>query len=457
MKTKYTTVILGLLLAAATTACESFVEVAQPSTQLTGPAVFASAETATAAMTDIYAKMRDTGMLKGSAEGIANLLGNYTDELEAYTTNTAEPFYANTLLASNPSITDLWATSYNAIYAANSIIEGVAASPALDAATKDRLTGEALFMRALLHSYITGLYGDCPYIATTDYRLNGSASKMPVSAVYDKCIADLEQAAGLLPEAYPAAGRTRPNRLACMAVLSRLYLYTGAWAEASNAASAVLNSSLYTWEDDLDAVFLKDAATTIWQLAPGFEGNNTLEALNFIFYSGPPPTVAMNPVLIASFEPGDRRLATWTKQVTDGTTVWYHPYKYKADANTGGSVEYSVQLRLAEQYLVRAEARARQGELTNAKDDLDKVRTTAGLPETTATTAGELVAAIMEERRHELFTEGGHRFFDLKRTGSLDAALAGTKPGWDTNDRLWPLPQSELLANGNLAPQNSGY
>jgi hypothetical protein len=95
--------------------------------------------------------------------------------------------------------------------------------------------------------------------------------------------------------------------------------------------------------------------------------------------------------------------------------------------------------------------------LENAKTDLNKIRNRAGLANTSATTKTELLAAIIEERRKEFFTELGHRWFDLKRTGTANIILSSKKPGWDAKDLLWPLPESELLLNGNLAPQNPGY
>jgi hypothetical protein len=88
---------------------------------------------------------------------------------------------------------------------------------------------------------------------------------------------------------------------------------------------------------------------------------------------------------------------------------------------------------------------------------LDFVRNNAGLGGTTATTSAAIITAVMEERRFEFFTELGMRFFDLQRSGNLDATLSPVKPGWNTTDGLWPVPQSELLINPNLAPQNAGY
>ena len=113
-------------------------------------------------------------------------------------------------------------------------------------------------------------------------------------------------------------------------------------------------------------------------------------------------------------------------------------------------------MRLAEQFLIRAEARAKQGDLIGAIEDLNVIRQRAGLSNTTAVTTDQVLSAILQERRLELFTELGHRFLDLKRLELLDSVL-GTKPGWSTNDKLWPLPQAEMDANSFLVPQNPGY
>ncbi|MGQ7944149.1 RagB/SusD family nutrient uptake outer membrane protein [Flavobacterium sp. WC2509] len=438
--------------------CDNFVDVAIPDSQLTGDLVFEDANTASAALADIYSKLRDSGMLAGSNIGSGSYLGLYADELFYYGASNENSLFVfnNTLLPNTAAVSQLWNDSYQQIYCANAVIEGCEKSVALSKADRNQFIGEASFIRAMVHFYLTNLYGDVAYITTTNYEITRQATRMPVAAVYASIIADLNRAIALLPENYLSADRVRPNRSTAIALLARVYLYRGDWAEASNAASAVLNNPAYVWETNLDKTFLKDCKATIWQFIPKAAGNNTDEGALFIFKSGPPTFAGLRPELFQSFASNDLRKTRWIATVTDGKTTWYHANKYKQKTATATSVEYSIVFRLAEQYLIRAEARARQGELIGAKEDLNVIRKTAGLLNTTAITADDIVAAVMQERRFELFTEYGHRFFDLKRSGTLDSTLPILKPGWNKTDALWPIPEKELLANPNLTP-NPGY
>lgn len=451
--------MFSLLLFLILSSCDSFVDVDLPSSQLTSPTVFEEPATANAAMSDIYSKLRDSGLMNGNGSGMNANLGVYTDELDYYgsVAGGTQFFYSNTLLPNNGTISEWWNVSYNQIYAANAVYYGVEHSTKLTQAVKDRLMGEALFVRALVHFNLTNLYGSIPYIATTDYTVNQTVGKMTTDAVYNRVISDLELAQTLLPTAYTGL-RIRPTKLVATALLARVYLYNGDYAEAANSASALINETgTYSLDPDLDTTFLKESPSTIWQFIPQSEGRNTDEGAAFIFTAGPPSSFALRSELLNSFEAGDLRKSHWIKEVSNGSDSWYHAFKYKEQTTTGTTNEYSIVLRLSEQYLIRAEARARQGEVIGAKEDLNVIRNLAGLGNTNAVTQQELLDAVLQERRVELFTEGGHRFFDLRRAGQLDAALSPLKPGWNSTDALVPLPQSELLLNPNLLPQNSGY
>ena len=113
--------------------------------------------------------------------------------------------------------------------------------------------------------------------------------------------------------------------------------------------------------------------------------------------------------------------------------------------------------------MIRAEARAQIGNISGAQSDLNTVRNRAGLADTPAGDQASLLAAILDERRHELFSEWGHRWFDLKRTGKIDEVMSLVTPiksggvtTWHSYQQLYPLPLSELQRAPNLV-QNSGY
>ena len=99
-----------------------------------------------------------------------------------------------------------------------------------------------------------------------------------------------------------------------------------------------------------------------------------------------------------------------------------------------------------------------QGKLSgssSAVSDINVIRRRAGLADTEALSQAEVLLAIEEERKKELFVEWGHRWLDLKRTQRANLILA-SKPNWSPTDLLFPIPESELLNNPNLI-QNPGY
>lgn len=449
-----------ILLLFVINSCDSFVDVELPASQLNSSGVFGDYATANAALTSIYSKIRDKGLLTGNSSGLSNKLGNYTDEMIPFglPSNTSFNFYNNSILPTTPEMQEYWNATYTQIYASNAIIEGLSNSTGLSPEQKNQLTGEALFIRALSHFYLVNLFGDIPYITQTDYRKNSSVSKIQIKEVYGHITKDLEESYLLLTEKYSTLQRIRPNRYAVRALLARTYLYNGEYAKASNESSYLLNqTNQFKLEQNLDKVFLINSPETIWQLQSAASGQNTQEALNFIFVSGPPNSVALNTYLVNSFSTDDLRRFRWIKSITKGTSTWFHPFKYKEQNPTPSSVEYSIVFRLAEQYLIRAEARANEGDLIGAKEDLNKIRNRAGLQNTSANDKEEILSSILQERRWELFSEHGHRFFDLKRFNKLDIQLSPIKSGWKNSNALFPIPQNELSTNPNLRPQNSGY
>lgn len=445
----------GLLL----TGCEDYLEPNDPVDQISNHEVFGDEATATAAVTSMYAKLRDEVLLTGKPNGLSLLMGIYSDELDYYplTGNPAGTFYTHQVLASNELIAAMWNNAYNLIYMSNAIVEGLAASKTLEDDAKRRLKGEALFVRSLVHFYLVNLFGDVPYVKTTDYRMNSIVERIPAEKVYQYILDDLEKARELLESENIKRERIRPSKWAVTALRARLYLYTKQWQKAESESSMLIDQSPFNLEEKIMNVFLKESTGTIWQLDSKYEGDNSLEGITFYIGVAPPQLVALSPDFVRAMEIGDLRRQHWVEEVADNTSTWYFPYKYKEHQNTGTSLEYSIVFRLAEQYLIRAEARARQGNIQGAQQDLNVVRQRAGLQNITTSTTEGLLKAILEERRFELFTEYGHRWFDLRRTGKADEILSSIKSGWKATNLLFPIPEEELLMNPNLKPQNPGY
>jgi hypothetical protein len=189
--------------------------------------------------------------------------------------------------------------------------------------------------------------------------------------------------------------------------------------------------------------------------------------------------VYLSKQILSSFESGDQRavLGNWVNRTIYNKTstikdTVYYPFKYKlntgdptitSSSGTANMKEYFMVLRLGELYLIRAEARAHLGNIGGAQSDLNAIRNRAGLPNTTASDQPSLLMAILDERRHELFSEWGHRWFDLKRTGNIDAVMSFITPQksngattWQSYKQLYPIPIEALNSSPNLT-QNAGY
>jgi len=438
------------------TGCEDFLETDNPTGQIPAQDVFEDEFTATAAVTTMYATLRDEVLVTGNVLGLGVQMGLYADELDYYglVGQPLDPFFQNQIMASDAMVSKTWNSAYHLIYLVNAAIEGLGASQTLSEEIKNQLLGEALFIRALTHFYLVNLFGDIPYIKTTDYEVNRHVSRMEESLVYDHILNDLGEAKSLLKVDYVTGERVRANRYVVSALLARVYLYLGQWEQSENESSLLINTTtLYHFPANLDDTFLETSPSAILQLKTKINGYSTTEAMTFVLVSGPPPLVALNEDLVGEMDSNDLRRLYWVGEVTDGTNFWYYPNKYQQSS----SLQYSVVFRLAEQYLIRAEARTRQNNTIGAQQDINMIRGRAGLPDTPATTTEELLEEILKERRFELFTEHGHRWFDLRRFGLTGDILGPIKPGWDATDTLLPIPETELLMNPNLNPQNPGY
>jgi starch-binding outer membrane protein, SusD/RagB family len=259
--------------------------------------------------------------------------------------------------------------------------------------------------------------------------------------------------------------RTRPTLWAATALLARVYLYMKDWTGADSAATALIAGGGYSL-CSLNSVFLSNSTEAIWQLQPVTgQTQNTLEAILYII----PATglnianpISLSSSQMASFEPGDQRVGNWADSVVVNGVAYYYPYKYKINDPTAPISEYIMVMRLAEQYLIRAEAKTQEGNISAAQSDLNVVRGRASLPATTASTPSDMLTAVLHERQVEMFSEWGNRWLDLKRTGNVNAVMGtdgvcSQKGGvWNSDWQLYPIPLSDIQYDKNLV-QNPDY
>ncbi|MFS2185605.1 RagB/SusD family nutrient uptake outer membrane protein [Mucilaginibacter sp. Mucisp84] len=463
-------IVITIITLVCSTSCKKFVEVGPPVTQLVTTSVFNNNSTANAAQTAIYSQME-------GKESLPYLMALYTglssDELKNYSTSSdLGQFYSNSLISTNSELVNLWSPIYNYIYQANAIIEGLSKSTGVSPQVKQQLIGESKFIRAFWHFYLVNLFGDVPLVTSTNYKINSLATRSPKELVYAQIIADLIDAQKLLNTNYVGADgitttdeKVRPNRWVATALLARVYLFTHDYANAEIQATSLINNLDFSLNTDLNDVFLANSTEAIWQLMIPLPNNtlNTVEGRDFILNSIPQDNIynctTISDQLINSFEPGDSRFANWISAFPSGSTLYYFPYKYKVYSSSTVT-EYSMVFRLAEQFLIRAEARVNLEE-NNAVNDLNVIRNRSGLSNYSGSLdRASLLAAIYHEREVEFFTEWGHRWIDLKRSGGIDAVMitaASLKGGhWNSSSQLYPLPQAEITKDPNLK-QNQGY
>lgn len=451
--------------------CEKLINVENPVSKVSRDLLFNDEVTATSAVTGMYAEMIENNRFSsGGAFSITLLTSLTADDI-----TTIDPLYDinrqyfadNDIPTQSGLVQSVWQTAYQVIYQANSIIESLTASTGLSAAAKDQLQGEALFVRAFAHFTLVNTYGDVPLITTTDYKVNTMAPRKSVDDVYAQILQDLLSAQTLMSDNYPSAERVRPNKAVATALLARVYLYREDWANAEAQSTLLINDERYQLEYDLGNTFLATSHEAIWQLMPTVTFYNTWEGSLFHPYPGSIPSFKLMDGLLNSFETNDARLTKWVGKIESDNGTFYYPDKYKI--NYGGPTstppiplsEYSMVFRFAEQFLIRAEARAQQDRLQDAIADVDTIRNRAGLPligtNNPAISKANLLLAIEEERFHELFTEWGHRWYDLARTGRATAVLGPQKTDWQATDVLFPIPALEFDRNYNLGDQNPGY
>lgn len=382
---------------------------------------------------------------------------------------------------------------YAAINEANYVLEEVE-KPEIRMSDnlRKRLKAEALFIRALCHHDLLRVYSYEPANAggfsagvvlrkkaTRGVSDADGAVRASVAEGYDFIIADLLQAIDLFSTIPNVSFPTRANKAAAEALLARVYLYAGRFADAANMAEVAMNTvdnqatpkatlttsanhvSSFASVNHPESVFEIDISASDWSTVDGV--NNSLSSWtrgpgSSVAAPGPGPVFAIAgaPNLISAFPSGDvRGTGLWRTYSGVIPNTSRECVKWRGDK--GNFVENVPVIRYAELVLIQAEGRARSGDDAAALVAVNRLRTNRGLSAVTLSGAA-LIDEIMLQRRLEFAFEG-HRWFDLKRLGlNIPKEPTLGVAGLSSSDpRLLSfIPTNEISINPKLV-QNPGY
>lgn len=457
-----TTLIIYLVLIIGLGACNKLLEVQSPPEEINVDKAFNDSASALSAVSGIYNGMVLHGYFEWS--GLAYFAARSADEVVYHVP--PDLFARDSLLYTNKDVQTMWEQAFGSLLMINTCLRGIQLSDRLSSSLHRQLLGEILFCRAFVNFYLVNIWGDAvPLITSPDVDINRAAPSAPRQQVYEQIITDLLKAQELLTITYPVSYyKGRPNVMAANALLARVYLYQGRYADAVTQATTVISSNMYTPLASPASVFVVGNKEAIWQLIPPTNTTGETEPVGdaklYLLAAN-----SLTPQLLAAFEPGDLRRQEWVVDNSYSGATYTTANKYKRSNSSSWILEYYTVLRLAEQYLIRAEANTRLGNTQAAITDLNIIRARAGLFALPSTlTQQECMHAVEQERRVELFTEWGHRWFDLKRWPGIinsnntraDEVLGAIKPDWQSTDQWYPVPRSELQLNTFLV-QNPGY
>ena len=399
---------------------------------------------------------------------------------------------------------NIWNGHFSGIVAANKAID-VLGKSTIDATTKNRLLGEARFLRGLYYFNLVRFFGGVPKIITVPLPSEGNSdalnTRATAAAIYTVIVDDLQFAADNLPLKGDAATQTgRANKGAAQAFLAKVYMYQRNWQKVFDLTNSVITSNQYSLVNDYNFIFRErpvggqggtNNSESIFEVQTGVNVNANAVSPLFSNGQGPRGRGGWNDLgfgfntpttnLVSAYEAGDtRRNATvifinpTVPGNSTGTVLWdgfripskdsveNDRYSYKAyhsaiaespqlDANKDTKPKNIRLMRYAEVLLMYAEACSMIGNADGAIK-LNQVRSRANLPATTLSQAN-----VWKERRAELAMEQD-RFFDLVRQGRAGIVLrAHGKAFVDGKHELFPIPQAQRDLSGGRLTQNPNY
>lgn len=452
-KTYIYNLIFASMLLAAVSSCKKALDVDPVDTIEQSQALLTSKDVEVA-LVGTYSALGSRNFYGGRPFLMADFLAN-TDAIEWYGTYEELTQTINkSILKTNTFVDNIWAAGYTTINDANNVLSALSK---VDAAKKNKVEGEAKFIRGAAYFDLVRLFGKAyndgspatnlgvPIVLTPTTAVTDASyvSRATVAAVYAQAIADLTDAEAKLP----ATNGFFATKYAAAGMLARIYLQMGNFAAAAAAANRVIASNSYSLTPAFIDAFpvmgstpgvntTEDVFSIQVTTLTGFNGYN--EFYGSSTYGGRGDAVIAQSWIDNTYAVNDDRINAFYDDGDMYTSKYANPY---------GNVSV---MRLSEMYLIRAEANVRLAPAApvggrTPLQDLAVVRGRAGLTTTTAT-----LANILNERKLELAFEG-FALHDAKRTQTNIGSIA-----WNSNALVFPIPQREMDANKNLA-QNPGY
>lgn len=454
---KHAAIFLLLAITVITTGCNKILDLVSPDV-VSDEDIFTSVDGLRNARTGMYHTLQDRDYYGGFFPLVPE---SYTDNATTggYQVPELIEFADRQVTPDNLYLSDTYNAIYKSIYTANKIIENIDQVPDLEQEELDQTLGEALFVRALAHFDLLRTWGEHWDLAS-EYGISLALSTtqpelaIPRSSVeqsYQQVFEDLNSALTLLNT---DNGNAYVSTAAVEALLARAYLYYGDKLAAGEHADAVINNVNYALTEPGEVTKIysnKLTSESILELKFEQANPSFYNALTYLRDDA----LRVDVFFIAHADLNtffESRAGDTRSQLLDyeNNDVSIEPdgrsQKYRGETTKDNS---AYLLRLAEMYLIRAEARG----LSNGLEDLNTLRVARGLSALTGAEVPDetsFLNAILDERRAELNFEG-HRLSDLARTGKVEAVLGeGVLP-------LMPIPQREISATNGVVVQNEGY
>lgn len=406
---------------------------------------------------------------------------------------------SNNISAANEDVAVTWTRYFEQVSNANNIICNIDSvfnhdSSWTDETEKNQWKAEALIYRAFIWSRVTELWGAVPMSTQVPPAISADniekvydlyyPKATPVEDIYKQIISDLSFACKWAPDTDPK-NKGIFSKAFAHGLLARLYARNSSirdWKKVDEEC-ALVEACGYTlspsfdnlWGYDPNGDAYRNNTETIFELQTNkSHGDRITYMLYYNHYSNKDnftweKYLTPSRDLIAAFEKeGDkeREAATITWDAC-GWSRYYPSSRYAFDWKVRTNASSIIYMRLAEIYLLHAEALAAEGNLAEATEYVNKVRRRVHLKEIAVPADyNAMVDLILHERRLELALEG-FRFFDLARYGvdklksvcdnvQLKDSYWQTRRPYTETDLVLPIPQTELDKNPVLK-QNEGY